>query len=94
MATPGHTMQDVTTLVRTGEGLVACTHMWWPADGAATDPLAEGQALLDESRGPVCSPSETALVVPRPRGTLRAPSRTGCRHERPGPRPGTRGEGV
>jgi hypothetical protein len=93
MATPGHTMQDVTTLVRTGEGLVACTHMWWPADGAATDPLAEGQALLDESRARLLA-LETALVVPRPRGTLRAPSRTGCRHERPGPRPGTRGEGV
>ena len=31
--TPGHTPQDITTLVETAEGLVACTHLWWHAEG-------------------------------------------------------------
>jgi len=63
MATPGHTAQDITTLVETSEGLVACTHLWWSEDGPAQDPLAEDQAALERSRarlldlGPV-------LIVP------------------------------
>jgi glyoxylase-like metal-dependent hydrolase (beta-lactamase superfamily II) len=32
LATPGHTPQDVTTLVETAYGLVALTHLWWSAD--------------------------------------------------------------
>jgi glyoxylase-like metal-dependent hydrolase (beta-lactamase superfamily II) len=50
MATPGHTMQDITTLVTTGHGLAACTHLWWSREGPATDPLAENQELLAHSR--------------------------------------------
>jgi glyoxylase-like metal-dependent hydrolase (beta-lactamase superfamily II) len=50
MTTPGHTAQDITTLVTTGDGLAACTHVWWSAEGPASDPLAEDQALLDRSR--------------------------------------------
>ena len=63
MGTPGHTLQDITTLVSTGEGLVACTHMWWSVDGPETDPLAEDQALLDESRARLLALGP-ALVVP------------------------------
>jgi len=63
MGSPGHTLQDITTLVRTAEGLVACTHMWWSADGPATDPLAEDQALLDESRARLLALGPS-LVVP------------------------------
>ena len=33
IATPGHTPQDVTTLVSTAAGLVALTHLWWSAAG-------------------------------------------------------------
>jgi glyoxylase-like metal-dependent hydrolase (beta-lactamase superfamily II) len=40
IATPGHTPQDITTLVGTGEGIVAFTHLWWSAEGPAEDPLA------------------------------------------------------
>jgi glyoxylase-like metal-dependent hydrolase (beta-lactamase superfamily II) len=40
-ATPGHTPQDVTTVVRTDDGTVALTHLWWHAamegDPRATD---------------------------------------------------------
>jgi glyoxylase-like metal-dependent hydrolase (beta-lactamase superfamily II) len=36
--TPGHTPQDITTLVSTESGLVRFTHLWWAADGPADDP--------------------------------------------------------
>ncbi len=49
-ATPGHTAEDVTTLVRTATGLVACTHLWWSDGGPDVDPLAEDQERLEDSR--------------------------------------------
>jgi len=39
--TPGHTPQDVTTLVGTSAGVVAFTHLWWHANGPAVDPYAD-----------------------------------------------------
>lgn len=50
LRTPGHTPQDVTTLVDTADGLVAMTHLWWSADGPADDPFAEDRAQLADSR--------------------------------------------
>jgi len=50
MATPGHTAQDITTLVTTGHGLAACTHLWWSSEGPIIDPLGEDQELLERSR--------------------------------------------
>ncbi len=63
MGTPGHTAQDVTTLVETEQGLVACTHLWWSARGPLIDPLAEDQAALERSRAAVLE-LEPVLIVP------------------------------
>jgi glyoxylase-like metal-dependent hydrolase (beta-lactamase superfamily II) len=63
MATPGHTAQDITTLVTTGDGLAACTHLWWSRKGPATDPRAEDQAALEDSRGKLLALAPT-LIVP------------------------------
>ena len=63
MATPGHSAQDITTLVDTTDGLVACTHLWWNEDGPATDPRAEDQAALERSRAALLE-LEPALIVP------------------------------
>jgi glyoxylase-like metal-dependent hydrolase (beta-lactamase superfamily II) len=63
MATPGHTAQDVTTLVETAGGLIACTHLWWSALGPAIDPLAEDQAALERSRA-VLLELRPVLIVP------------------------------
>lgn len=63
MATPGHTPQDISTLVETDDGLVACTHLWWSADGPVADPLAADQPLLDRSRQRLLALSPV-LVVP------------------------------
>jgi hypothetical protein len=55
-------MQDVTTLVGTSDGLVACTHLWWAADGPAEDPYSRDLALLAEQRARVLEVA--TLVVP------------------------------
>ncbi|MFC5176724.1 MBL fold metallo-hydrolase [Nocardioides taihuensis] len=63
MATPGHSAQDITTLVDTADGLVACTHLWWSEQGPAIDPRAEDQVALDRSRMALLE-LEPALIVP------------------------------
>src|SRR6476646_7824194 len=30
--TPGHTPQDISTIVQTDGGVVVCTHLWWNAE--------------------------------------------------------------
>ena len=43
--TPGHSPQDITTLVGTKEGVVAFTHAWWSSAGPAEDPYADMDTL-------------------------------------------------
>lgn len=63
MATPGHTAEDITTLVTTADGLVACTHLWWSADGPDEDPLGEDQVALQASRQALLA-LRPALIIP------------------------------
>jgi glyoxylase-like metal-dependent hydrolase (beta-lactamase superfamily II) len=63
MTTPGHSAQDITTLVETADGLVACTHLWWSVDGPAVDPRAEDQGALERSRARLLELGP-ALIVP------------------------------
>lgn len=60
--TPGHTPQDITTLVGTPTGVVAFTHLWWSAAGPAEDPLASDLTALHENRARVLKVA--ALIVP------------------------------
>lgn len=60
--TPGHTPQDITTLVGTREGIVAFTHLWWSAQGPAEDPLASDLAALHRNRERVLQGA--TLIVP------------------------------
>jgi glyoxylase-like metal-dependent hydrolase (beta-lactamase superfamily II) len=62
IATPGHSPQDITTLVGTGDGIVACTHLWWSAAGPADDPYAPDRALLRAGRERVLEVA--SLIVP------------------------------
>jgi glyoxylase-like metal-dependent hydrolase (beta-lactamase superfamily II) len=50
METPGHTLQDVTTLATTDEGVVAFTHLWWSASGPPEDPYAIDPDVLHTNR--------------------------------------------
>lgn len=62
--TPGHTAQDITTLVGTSEGIVACTHLWWSATGPAEDPLATDAAALHRGRARILATAELCLIIP------------------------------
>ncbi len=53
LETPGHTPQDITTLVDAADGPVAFTHLWWGPDGPAEDPFAPNPALLHRNRARV-----------------------------------------
>jgi len=61
LATPGHTAQDLTTLVDTDGGTVALTHLWWDAT-SQSDPLAQDLDALYAGRARVLDVA--ALVVP------------------------------
>jgi glyoxylase-like metal-dependent hydrolase (beta-lactamase superfamily II) len=61
--TPGHTPQDLSTVVDTAQGLVVCTHLWWSAEGPLEDPYAEDAEVLAGSRRLVLDLGP-ALVVP------------------------------
>ena len=60
--TPGHTPQDITTLVGTADGLAALTHAWWSAEGPAEDPYAPDADLLAGARRRILAVAD--LVVP------------------------------
>ena len=63
LRTPGHTAEDVSTVVETADGLVVCTHLWWTADGPADDPFATDRDVLRASREKVLG-LRPALIVP------------------------------
>jgi len=50
LATPGHTPQDVTTLVGTPDEVAALTHLWWTEEGPADDPYCLDREQLREQR--------------------------------------------
>lgn len=50
LETPGHTHEDITTVVDTEDGIVAFTHLWWSAEGPADDPYAFDRNVLRQQR--------------------------------------------
>lgn len=60
--TPGHTAEDISTLVRTPEGLVVCTHAWWFEGGPAVDPYAPDPDELQRSRDRILALEPTSIV--------------------------------
>jgi glyoxylase-like metal-dependent hydrolase (beta-lactamase superfamily II) len=60
--TPGHTPQDISTLVTTDGGLVVCTHLWWRADGPAEDPRAADLPALHDGRRRILELDPVAVV--------------------------------
>jgi glyoxylase-like metal-dependent hydrolase (beta-lactamase superfamily II) len=62
--TPGHTPQDVTTLVETEDGLVAATHLWWSSSGPEEDPYAPDPEVLHRNRERVLALPGLAMIVP------------------------------
>lgn len=60
--TPGHTPQDITTVVETDDGVAAFTHLWWHSEGPEHDPFATDAAALSEGRSRVLGVA--TLIVP------------------------------
>jgi glyoxylase-like metal-dependent hydrolase (beta-lactamase superfamily II) len=61
--TPGHSAEDLSTLVDTDDGLVVCTHAWWTSEGPAADPYAPSEQVLADSRATLLALAP-ALIVP------------------------------
>lgn len=62
IATPGHTAEDISTVVGTAADIVVFTHTWWSQEGPDEDPFSPDQALLERSRQRVLAVAD--LVVP------------------------------
>jgi len=62
--TPGHSPQDISTVVDTDEGLVVFTHLWWNSEKPVEDPYAPDPDLLHENRARVLSLPGLRTIVP------------------------------
>jgi len=62
LATPGHTAEDITTLAATPDGVYACTHAWWAAEGPAQDPFAPDAEVLAASRARILAVAK--VIIP------------------------------
>jgi glyoxylase-like metal-dependent hydrolase (beta-lactamase superfamily II) len=60
--TPGHTPQDITTIVTTDQGLVAFTHLWFYSTGPLEDPYATDPVAVHRGRARVLKVAD--LIVP------------------------------
>jgi glyoxylase-like metal-dependent hydrolase (beta-lactamase superfamily II) len=63
LPTPGHSGEDVSTLVTTETGLVVLTHLWWSSAGPLEDPFATSAEQLRISREAVVA-LEPSLIIP------------------------------
>lgn len=60
--TPGHTPQDISTLITTDSGLVVASHLWFYEAGPVDDPFATDLAACHANRDRVLEVAD--LIVP------------------------------
>jgi glyoxylase-like metal-dependent hydrolase (beta-lactamase superfamily II) len=60
--TPGHSPQDITTLVRSGDETIALTHLWWYETAPFHDPRCTDPEALHAGRERVLAVA--TLIVP------------------------------
>lgn len=60
--TPGHTPEDISTVVGTAEGITVFTHLWWTDTRPEEDPYAPDPAVLHASRARVLAFAD--VIVP------------------------------
>ena len=74
IATPGHSNEDLTLLVKTVKGTYAITHAWWHSDlTPVVDPSAEAPQKLKASRKRILS--EADWIIPGHGGIVRNPEK-------------------
>jgi glyoxylase-like metal-dependent hydrolase (beta-lactamase superfamily II) len=59
---PGHTPQDIATVIATADGVAVCTHAWWNDEGPAEDPYAPDADQLHRARERVLALAE--VIIP------------------------------
>jgi len=62
--TPGHTPQDISTLIEGEDGLAVATHLWWTSTGPPEDPYATDPETLHRNRARVLALPGIARIVP------------------------------
>jgi glyoxylase-like metal-dependent hydrolase (beta-lactamase superfamily II) len=62
--TPGHSPQDISTLVDTDDGLVVATHLWWTSSVPVEDPFATDSDALHRNRARVLALPGLSRIVP------------------------------
>lgn len=60
--TPGHTAEDISTLIETADGLVVCTHAWWFEGGPDEDPYAPDPEVLAQARQRIVGLAPTFII--------------------------------
>jgi glyoxylase-like metal-dependent hydrolase (beta-lactamase superfamily II) len=60
--TPGHTADDLSTVIGTSDGVAVATHLWWTDEGPAEDPYAPDREALRRSRKRVIAVAD--VVIP------------------------------
>jgi glyoxylase-like metal-dependent hydrolase (beta-lactamase superfamily II) len=64
LETPGHTPQDISTLVETEDGFVVFTHLWWTPEGPEEDPYSSDPEALHRNRERVLALPGLARIAP------------------------------
>ena len=59
---PGHTREDVATVIGTPEGILVCTHLWWTETEPVEDPYSTDPDTLHASRARVLELAD--IIVP------------------------------
>jgi len=60
--TPGHSAEDLSTVVQTAEGVCVVTHEWWNAEVPIDDPYCSDLGQLRESRARILAIAD--VIVP------------------------------
>ena len=60
--TPGHSAEDLSTVVQTDDGVYVNTHAWWTADEPVEDPYAPDPDQLRKSRARILEMAD--VIVP------------------------------
>lgn len=60
--TPGHTAQDISTIVGTPDGIVVCTHCWFNSDTTVDDEAPDDAEQLHASRAAILAVADR--IVP------------------------------
>ena len=60
--TPGHTVEDISTVIECADGVAVCTHAWWFEGGPDEDPYAPDPEILSRSRARILALTPDVVI--------------------------------